>query len=54
MSDVVIIVDDIYGPNVRPPRLYVTYCPTIRAKLFSFKVIEMTYDQNRTTNSNRQ
>ena len=53
MDEDVIIVDDIYGLNVRPPRLYVTYCPTIRAKLFSFKVIEITYDQNRTTNSNR-
>lgn len=53
MNEDVIIVDDIYGPNVRPPRLYVTYCPTIRAKLFSFKVIDIIYDQNRTTNSNR-
>lgn len=44
--DRVIIMDDIYGLNVRAPRLYEKYCPVIRAKYFSFKLIELIYEED--------
>ena len=40
------ILDDSYGENIREPRVYSTYCPTIRSGREGLKVLEI-YEQQK-------
>ena len=41
-----IIVDDTYGFDIREPRLYLTYAPTLRSERVGVKVIEIIYEND--------